>query len=1080
MMGRFERVKNFLRKSKAGTPFDDAPLPTSNGKNSLPGHVSSANNNATSLNTTVSFHNTDDDKRQFAITGRVLASPALEKGSPPTPREAPPTRRKMPASLWDRAYDILRKEDRNLVDDYETLLQRGTEEMDKGLSRQARLDAILERGVQRMEKTVLENQIAEASKLVLWAKDWIGEAVTAAPEAAVAWAGVCLVLPLLVKPQLADEAQRDGFAYVTTRMRYYAALEPLLLRLGQNPGADKVLMAEASAHIADLYRYILEFQMRSALRFCRSRLGRYAGDVIRTDIWKQLKGKIESLDRIVNQNLIQINSLVSRQELESLNKTSKEYLSVMEKNLDLKEAERREKVLQMFRLTDNRKDATYEWYKDRVEDRVEGTCQWFLGHQNFKTWLGQDSGPLLISADPGCGKSVLAKYLIDRVLPGSGATICYFFFKDQDQNTVRQALCAILHQLFSQNPDLIKHAMEPFSRNGQGLANSTLALFEILKSAVADDQAGPVTVVLDALDECLESEFEDLTKTIQQQFQGGTQPGCTRLKYLLTSRPYEQVLSGFRNLSKNFPYVRIPGEEESETISREVNHVIKHRVRQLAEQKGLSEHIRIHLQEKLLEIPHRTYLWVYLIFDYLKVQDFKKTPKGVESAIAVLPKTVGDAYEQILKRSQNPTLALRALCFVLVAKRPLTLSEMNVAVNIEVHTTRSLGDLDLEDDNDFKSTLRSCCGLFVSIHHGKIYFLHQTAREFLLAQPFLVATGPTRTMHTHTKPPDTPPLHHPTPRWQHSVSIVTANKALAQVCVIYLDFLYPKDEGKRFLKYSGRYWADHFRMANNTDSEGNDPIVASVVKICEPSRKEFSAWWQLGFIDSISNSDGALTSLMVTSCLGCTAAVKVLLASEANLEAKDRRGQTALALAALHAQAGVVQQLLAAGANTEARDDDGETPLFRAVSSTHNGIVWLLIDGGSNVQAKDDNGRTPLFLAAKEGYLEMDDDGQTPLHLAISFRNWPVIGLLIENGANLEAEDKDGETPADLVTKYNLSAALDLAAEKEAKIEGKKDGGLAALRIAALKRKSQGKTLGPSSRPASAPDWHWPYEAVDS
>ncbi|KAM0227212.1 hypothetical protein ACHAP5_012227 [Fusarium lateritium] len=134
-----------------------------------------------------------------------------------------------------------------------------------------------------------------------------------------------------------------------------------------------------------------------------------------------------------------------------------------------------QKCHQLFRLTTSSKDATYKWYKDRVEERVKGTCLWFLKHNHFQTWLDQESGPLLVSADPGCRKSVLAKYLIDHGLPQS-VTIYYFFFKDQDQNTVRQALCALLHQLFSLKPLLIDHAMPQFRKDGQDLINSTESL----------------------------------------------------------------------------------------------------------------------------------------------------------------------------------------------------------------------------------------------------------------------------------------------------------------------------------------------------------------------------------------------------------------------------------------------------------------------------------------------------------------------------------------------------------------------------------------------------------------------------
>lgn len=49
--------------------------------------------------------------------------------------------------------------------------------------------------------------------------------------------------------------------------------------------------------------------------------------------------------------------------------------------------------------------------------RVHGTCEWFCNHETFKEWLRTDAGLLLVSADPGCGKSTLARCLIEEVLP---------------------------------------------------------------------------------------------------------------------------------------------------------------------------------------------------------------------------------------------------------------------------------------------------------------------------------------------------------------------------------------------------------------------------------------------------------------------------------------------------------------------------------------------------------------------------------------------------------------------------------------------------------------------------------------
>jgi len=47
---------------------------------------------------------------------------------------------------------------------------------------------------------LLAKEISDAAKFVMWAKDLIGKAVKAAPEASIAWAGVCLIPPLLTNP----------------------------------------------------------------------------------------------------------------------------------------------------------------------------------------------------------------------------------------------------------------------------------------------------------------------------------------------------------------------------------------------------------------------------------------------------------------------------------------------------------------------------------------------------------------------------------------------------------------------------------------------------------------------------------------------------------------------------------------------------------------------------------------------------------------------------------------------------------------------------------------------------------------
>lgn len=174
-------------------------------------------------------------------------------------------------------------------------------------------------------------------------------------------------------------------------------------------------------------------------------------------------------------------------------------------------------------------------------------------------------------------------------------------------------------------------------------------------------------------------------------------------------------------------------------ISAEINMAIQSRVHKLAYAIQLNNHIKETLLTELCGAPHRTYLWVFLVFAH--IEDFvsngmlKRTPKGFKAQMKELPRTVADAYERMLNRSGDiARVALRrALSVLLVVKRPFHVKECKIVVGMESHIT-SFDQLDLdEDDKDFKLRLRAMCGLFLSIYGGKVYFLPQTAREFLLA-----------------------------------------------------------------------------------------------------------------------------------------------------------------------------------------------------------------------------------------------------------------------------------------------------------------------------------------------------------
>ncbi|KUL85707.1 hypothetical protein ZTR_08454 [Talaromyces verruculosus] len=784
----------------------------------------------------------------------------------------------------------------------------------------------------------------------------------------------------------------------------------------------------------------------------------YAKDLLYRIAPTEIKEQKKIIDTLSSLNEVaQENRDIAREQLQCQKDLVKEMLSKEEQQCH-----------QLFRLTTNSRDATYEWYKDRVEERVKDTCLWFLEHEHFQGWLNQVSGPLLVTADPGCGKSVLAKYLIDHALPRS-ATICYYFFKDQDQNTVRQALCAVLHQLFSQMPSLIKHAMQQLREDGAGLINSTRSLWKVLKNAAKDAQAGPIIIVLDALDECAESEFASLIENIDSHFEDD-KLNHDRLKYLLTSRPYEQVVAKFRELFGAFSNIRIPGEEKSEIISEEVNRVITYRINRLSKKKRLSTDLKDYLEQRLRKTTHRTYLWVYLVFDYLERETFKKTLKGVESVVATLPNNVNEAYEQILSKSKKVSMVRKVLSIIVAANRPLTLSEMNIAANIG-YRSRSICDLDLEDEQDFKSRLRAWCGLFVSIHHGKIYFLHLTAREFLLSD--LVSPSATSL----------------DLRWHHSITARQAHIVLSECCVLYLNLFNsdpslladPMEESDHFvekhafLDYSAKTWGIHIREARILDG---DEITRFVIQICDTNSKSYSAWsriywatreiwenwvtretWESGIgCKDLRTKEipENLTDLMIASYFGHLSVVKLLLESGAKINHQDKNGWTATSWAAEQGHSAVAKVLHEAGGMVDCKylvlykeehclsRGDGRYSLRHGRLTRHDShelgedshvsLLRYYISGRRE--------RTPLSRAAEEGHETLvkllietgkvdvdwrDQRTWRPLSWAVEGGHWAVVKFLLAAGAKVHYQYN---VPYEAYEEYEATTPLSRAAER--------------------------------------------------
>ncbi|TPX08728.1 uncharacterized protein E0L32_009790 [Thyridium curvatum] len=705
----------------------------------------------------------------------------------------------------------------------------------------------------------------------------------------------------------------------------------------------------------------------------------------------------------------------------------------------------------------------YEDYKDFNPRKVEGTCEWFFDDDTFRTWRESNTSALLwVSAGPGCGKSVLSRAMIDeswRLSSGHiTAIICYFFFKDgnEDQMTSTGALRAILHQLLAQDTtnELMKIALRHFRTHGKNLMLNFSALWNVLIECA---RSCHLVCVLDALDECETESRRKLIDKLLNHFQSlarGSNPSHW-IKFLITSRPYDNLEASFRRLTSVASYLRLDGDDKHTHISADIDRVIDARLEDIT--NGFKKEHRDAISHRLKSAENRTYLWLYLTFDIIQRSPSEYGRLGdIEGLLSTIPSQVSDAYECILQRSKDRERATILLQIVLAAMRPLTLDEANIALTSALTNCPYRAHTDLCDAlwprDTFKVVVRNVCGLFVSVYDSKLFFIHQTAREFLIS------------------------FNHQG-QWGGRLKLPEAHNTMLQVCQAYLnleDLRQQSDNVARyntkahlndefpFRPYAARNWLTHCQSADDCIT---DQAARGVVRLFELDRESvfwenryYSSWhpypgpppwWDLGVHSKDCNG------VILASFLGLGSIVEYMLAKEnINVNELVEPGHcSALYVASVREHIDVVRILLEHGAEVDmVCGEDRISALSAASMEWDQDIMRILLEHGAHVDlACGENGNSALLSAFQKWASDCSSDiipahaevevevkvmelllkhhadvnfknkhGQSALHFAAAGSRYEAARLLLRNGADIDVQDK------------NLDTALHVAARTSA------------------------------------------------
>ena len=289
----------------------------------------------------------------------------------------------------------------------------------------------------------------------------------------------------------------------------------------------------------------------------------------------------------------------------------------------------------------------YEALKRSVPSRLSGTRTWFSEHPRYLKWYQElDSSLLWLSADAGCGKSVISSYLVDELkraesqaeLPG---IVCHFFFKDNIDGIL--ALQAVLHQLFERSPSSIEHAMGEYNSKGKGFTKEFDILWNIFLDVISDSESRVVICILDALDEGSHSTREQLLNPITKLF---ADPRSHRVKFFVTSRPFPSI----HTRMKKFPSIRLEKEIDLLGTIHDIKLVVQTRVSKISADKTMSLDQQNHLENILLKDADRTFLWISLVLDM--IEDIPSTSRrALDEMLSTIPTRLEDIREGSIANS---------------------------------------------------------------------------------------------------------------------------------------------------------------------------------------------------------------------------------------------------------------------------------------------------------------------------------------------------------------------------------------------------------------------------------------------
>ncbi|TKX19468.1 phosphorylase-like protein 8 [Elsinoe australis] len=368
--------------------------------------------------------------------------------------------------------------------------------------------------------------------------------------------------------------------------------------------------------------------------------------------------------------------------------------------------------------------------RETLPERLGMIGGWVLDSDTFRDWWNSSHNIdlLWITANPGCGKSVLAKSLANafREEPLEHAAIAQFFFGPDENSSFDELLRSLLHFELEimQRPRAQFHA-ELLIKNGLAASPPSANLQKALTECFSDKSCGDRIIFIDAIDECKYADQTRLFEWIDDLLNSKLLDSTHTIKFCFFSRPYINLEDGFSRISDRVPIRRIRGENSLPQIDEDVRQFI------IARTASSNSSAKYAVQDALLSNTHYSYLCPLAVLESENPAKYRFL-----EIVDGIPPALGSRFECILKKVKNENRPYADLVFniMLGMDRPLRAWELWLTfccLSDSETNVRQIYRATSFDQEAVVRCVRDWCGLFVVYQDDQFQFAEQGAKMFL-------------------------------------------------------------------------------------------------------------------------------------------------------------------------------------------------------------------------------------------------------------------------------------------------------------------------------------------------------------